>query len=42
MDAREDILGRIRARLGRTAENAAAGRARLEEALARRAQGIET
>lgn len=39
MDAREDILGRIRARLGRTAENAAAGRARLEEALARRAQG---
>ncbi|MBX3677035.1 MAG: lactate utilization protein C [Rhodocyclaceae bacterium] len=38
-DSREDILGRIRNRLGRTAENAAAGRAEIEAVLARRDQG---
>lgn len=38
-DSREDILNRIRSRLGRTAENAAAGRAGIEAVLARRAQG---
>jgi L-lactate dehydrogenase complex protein LldG len=38
-DAREDILGRMRRRLGRTAENAAAGRAQIDAVLARRAQG---
>lgn len=38
-DSRADILGRIRQRLGRTAENAAAGRAALGAVLARRAQG---
>lgn len=38
-DSRDDILKRIRLRLGRTAENAAAGRAGIDAALARRAQG---
>lgn len=38
-DSRADILGRIRRRLGRTAENAAAGRAGIDAVLARRAQG---
>ncbi len=38
-DSRDDILGRIRQRLGRTAENAAVGRAGLDAVLARRAQG---
>ncbi|MBK7136584.1 MAG: lactate utilization protein C [Rhodocyclales bacterium] len=38
-DSREDILGRIRRRLGRTAENAAAGRADIDAVLARHAQG---
>ena len=38
-DSRTDILGRIRQRLGRTAENAAAGRADIEAVLARREQG---
>jgi len=38
-DSRADILGRIRHRLGRTAENAAAGRHEIDAALARRAQG---
>lgn len=38
-DSREDILGRIRTRLGRTAENAAAGRAEIDAVLARREQG---
>jgi L-lactate dehydrogenase complex protein LldG len=38
-DSREDILGRIRQRLGRTAENAASGRADIEACLARREQG---
>lgn len=39
MNSREDILGRIRNRLGRTAENAAAGRAGIDAVLARREQG---
>ncbi len=38
-DSREDILGRIRNRLGRKAENAAAGRAGIDAVLARREQG---
>jgi L-lactate dehydrogenase complex protein LldG len=38
-DSRADILGRIRQRLGRTAENAAAGRADVESCLACREQG---
>jgi L-lactate dehydrogenase complex protein LldG len=38
-DSRDDILNRIRQRLARTAENAAAGRAGIEAVLARRAQG---
>lgn len=38
-DSREDILGRIRQRLGRTAENAVAGRAGIESVLSRREQG---
>lgn len=38
-DSRDDILGRMRRRLGRTAENAAAGRADIDAALARRVQG---
>lgn len=38
-DSREDILNRIRSRLGRTAENAATGRAGIDAVLARRAQG---
>ncbi|MCK6382974.1 MAG: lactate utilization protein C [Rhodocyclaceae bacterium] len=38
-DSREEMLGRIRRRLGRTAENAAAGRNAIETMLARRAQG---
>ena len=38
-DSREDILNRIRSRLGRTAENAATGRAEIEDCLARREQG---
>ena len=38
-DSRDDVLGRIRQRLGRTAENAAAGRAAIDATLARRAQG---
>lgn len=36
---REDILGRVRARLGRDAANAAAGRAAVAAALAAKAQG---
>ncbi|MBV6476437.1 MAG: Lactate utilization protein C [Rhodocyclaceae bacterium] len=38
-DSRDDILGRMRRRLGRTAENATAGRAAIDAVLARRAQG---
>lgn len=38
-DSRDDILNRIRLRLGRTAENAAAGRTAIDTVLARRAQG---
>ena len=38
-DSREDILNRIRSRLGRTAENADTGRADIEACLARREQG---
>lgn len=38
-DSRADILGRIRQRLGRTAENAVAGHAGIDAVLARRAQG---
>ncbi|MBK6629816.1 MAG: lactate utilization protein C [Betaproteobacteria bacterium] len=38
-DSRADILGRIRSRLGRTAENAASGRVEIEAVLARREQG---
>lgn len=38
-DSRDDILGRIRQRLGRTAENAVAGRAGIESVLSRREQG---
>ena len=38
-DSREEMLGRIRRRLGRTAESAAAGRTAIETALTRRAQG---
>ncbi|MBI4988570.1 MAG: lactate utilization protein C [Rhodocyclales bacterium] len=38
-DSREDILGRIRSRLGRTAENAVPARADIEACLARREQG---
>ncbi|GIK47167.1 MAG: lactate utilization protein C [Betaproteobacteria bacterium] len=38
-DSRDDILKRIRLRLGRTAENAAAGRGAIDAVLARRAQG---
>jgi len=38
-DSREAMLGRIRQRLGRTAENAAAGRDEIEAVLARCAQG---
>lgn len=39
MSSRDDILNRIRFRLGRTAENAAAGRGAIDAVLARRAQG---
>jgi L-lactate dehydrogenase complex protein LldG len=39
MSSREDILGRIRQRLGRTAENGAAGRAAIESYFQQRAQG---
>ncbi|MFN3884854.1 MAG: lactate utilization protein C [Rhodocyclaceae bacterium] len=39
MSSREDILGRVRARLDRTPENAAAGRAALEAALREKTQG---
>ena len=39
MSSREDILGRIRAKLGRTAENAISGRAALEAYLAARPPG---
>jgi L-lactate dehydrogenase complex protein LldG len=39
MSSREDILGRVRARLGRDAANAAAGRAAIAETLAAKAQG---
>lgn len=39
MSSRADILGRVRAKLDRTPENAAAGRAAIEAALAARAQG---
>ncbi len=39
MSSREDILGRIRRRLGRTSDNAAHGQAALEAHLSRRAQG---
>lgn len=38
-DSRDDILKRIRLQLGRTAENAAAGRTAIDTVLARRAQG---
>ncbi len=38
-DSREDILSRIRRRLGRTAENATTGRAEIEACLGRREQG---
>jgi L-lactate dehydrogenase complex protein LldG len=38
-EAREEMLDRIRHRLGRTAESAAAGRAAIEAVLARRAHG---
>ena len=38
-DSRDDILGRIRNRLGRTAENATSGRAGIEACLERREQG---
>ncbi len=39
MSSREDILGRVRARLNRNAANAAVGRADIEAALSARAQG---
>lgn len=39
MNSRDDILGRIRERLGRTAENAAAGRGEIDAFLAQRAEG---
>jgi L-lactate dehydrogenase complex protein LldG len=39
MSSREDILGRLRAKLGRDATNAAAGRAAIDATLAARAQG---
>jgi L-lactate dehydrogenase complex protein LldG len=38
-DSREEILGRMRQRLGRSTENAVAGRAEIDAVLARRAQG---
>ena len=38
-DSRDDILGRIRRRLDRNAENAAAGRTAIDAVLARRVQG---
>lgn len=38
-DSRAEILDRMRQRLGRTAQNAAAGRAGIDAVLARRAQG---
>ena len=38
-DSREEMLERIRRRLGRTAENAAAGQSAVDAVLARRAQG---
>jgi L-lactate dehydrogenase complex protein LldG len=38
-DSRDEMLGRIRRRLGRTAANAAAGRAAIDAVLARRMQG---
>lgn len=39
MSSREDILGRVRAHLGRDAANAAAGRVAIAETLAAKAQG---
>jgi len=39
MSSREDILGRVRRQLGRTAENAASGRAAMERHIAARAPG---
>jgi L-lactate dehydrogenase complex protein LldG len=39
MSSRDDILGRVRARLNRNESNAAAGRADIDAALAARAQG---
>jgi L-lactate dehydrogenase complex protein LldG len=39
MNSRDSILARMRQRLGRTAENAVAGRAGIDAVLARRAQG---
>jgi len=39
MSAREEILGRMRRRLGRTAENAVSGIAAIDAVLARRTQG---
>jgi L-lactate dehydrogenase complex protein LldG len=39
MSSREDILGRVRARLGRDAANAAAGRAAIETVITARASG---
>ena len=39
MSSREDILGRVRARLGRTADNAVAGHARVEAVLDARPKG---
>jgi len=40
MNSREDILGRVRAKLNRTPENAAAGCAAIEATLAAHAQGL--
>ncbi|MFN3747043.1 MAG: lactate utilization protein C, partial [Hyphomicrobiaceae bacterium] len=39
MSSREDILGRVRAKLGRTPTSAAAGRAAIEATLSARVQG---
>lgn len=39
MSSREDILGRVRAQLGRTAENALAGNVALEDVLVMRREG---
>lgn len=39
MSSREDILGRVRAKLGRNEDNAATGRAAIDAAIAARVQG---